>query len=147
MTPRNHTDLPPHDKPTDLPAGPPVGQNPPDNTAKQATAPPPQVQSIGRIVRYRLSAQDATLVNRRRTTGESIAQRMQQSQWSLGAQAHIGNEVKEGDVYPMIIVRVWGDTPSSSVNGQVFLDGSDTLWVTSVMNGTEPRTWQWPPRS
>jgi hypothetical protein len=39
------------------------------------------------------------------------------------------NEVLEGDQYPMVVVRHNDD---GSVNGQVFLDGPDTLWVTSV---------------
>lgn len=39
------------------------------------------------------------------------------------------NEVLEGDEYPMVVVRQNDD---GSVNGQVFLDGPDTLWVTSV---------------
>lgn len=42
-----------------------------------------------------------------------------------------GNPVDTGDVYPMLITRPWGDTPTSAVNGQVFLDGNDSLWVTS----------------
>jgi len=102
---------------------------------------------IGQIVTYTLSGDDATQVNRRRTNGPSIAERIKQDKWPIGAQAHIGNEVQEGQSYPMIIVRVWS---SSCVNGQVFLDGTDTLWALSVNKGVEddlkpgtsqPRTW------
>ena len=32
------------------------------------------------------------------------------------------------------------------VNGQVFLDGNDSLWVTSAKEGTTPGTWCWPER-
>lgn len=109
--------------------------------------------SIGRIVQYRLSAEDAEQVMRRRTTGKSIADRMKMigsdsiPAWPQGAQAHIGNDVVEGDTFPMLIVRVWGDTETSSVNGQVFLDGTDVLWVTSVSVGEGPHTWSWPERS
>ena len=117
-----------------------------------------QIPTIGRIVHYRLSADDATAINRRRTTGHSIAERMkvQISQvecitpllgWPTGAQAHIGNEAKEGDTFPMLITQVWGDTPTCAVNGQAFLDGNDVLWVTSASVGEGPRTWSWPSRT
>lgn len=103
-----------------------------------------QTPSIVRIVRYRLSANDAEVVNRRRTTGVSIAERIKVLMWPVGAQAHIGNGVSAGDVFPMIIVRTWGNDEGSAVNGQVFLDGSDTLWVTSVLKGDYPGSWSWP---
>lgn len=117
-----------------------------------------QIPTVGRIVHYRLSAQDAEQVMRRRTNGKSIADRLKSSvssateedgviyAWPAGAQAHIGNDVKEGDSFPMLIVRCWGDTASSCVNGQVFLDGNDVLWATSVSVGEGPHTWSWPVR-
>lgn len=104
----------------------------------------------GRIVHYVLREADAEAVNRRRTTGGAIAERM-----PIYAQAHItewpfvGNLATAGDVLPMIIARVWPDEYGAGVpgvNGQVFLDGNDTLWVTSVREGTEPGTWCQPPR-
>lgn len=116
------------------------------------------IPTIGRIVHYRLSAEDATQINRRRTTGASIAARMKTLLhtvsdtddkvlgWPVGAQAHIGNEVKEGDTFPMLIVRVWGQSPESAVNGQVFLDGNDVFWATSVCVGDGARTFSWPSR-
>ena len=64
--------------------------------------------------------------------------------WPLGAQAHIGNDAKEGDTFPMLIVKTWGDTETSCVNGQVFLDGNDVLWATSVSVGDGPHAWSWP---
>lgn len=112
-----------------------------------------QVPSIGRIVHYRLSADDVVQINRRRTTRKSIADRMKYGDdplmkaWPAGAQAHIGNDVKEGDVFPMLIVRVWGPSAESTVNGQVFLDGSDVYWTTSVSVGEGPRTFSWPTRT
>lgn len=110
-----------------------------------------QIPTIGRIVHYRLDANDATQINRRRTTGKAIADRIangaQGAQWPLGAQAHIGNEAKEGDVHPMMITKTWGDTPTAAVNGQVMLDGNDVLWATSVAVGEGPRTFSWPTRS
>lgn len=76
----------------------------------------------GRIVLYKLSGEDA-------------------------AQAHIGNAPREGDLVPLLIIRVWSDDPLAAVNGQAFLDGNDVLWVTSRLEGTAPGTWSWPPRS
>ena len=110
--------------------------------------------SIGRIVQYRLSAEDAEQIMRRRTTRQKIADRLafdsgnpMMKAWPFGAQAHIGNDVREGDTYPMLIVKCWGDTETSSVNGQVFLDGNDVFWATSVSVGEGPRTWSWPERT
>lgn len=34
----------------------------------------------------------------------------------------------------------------SGVNGQVFLDGNDVLWVTSVVQGDKPGQWHEPER-
>ena len=100
--------------------------------------------SIGRIVHYRLTEQDAEEINRRRTTSNSIAVRMKAALWPEGAQAHIGNEAHAGEVYPAIIVRVWG---GDCINGQAFLDGNDSFWMLSRQRGTEPGDWDWPPRS
>jgi hypothetical protein len=97
--------------------------------------------AIGRIVHYKLSAEDAAQINRRRTNSYSIADRIKEEKWPLGAQAHIGNEAHEGDIHPMIIIRVWSD---SCVNGQVFLDGTDLLWKTSPLLGEQNGQWNWP---
>ncbi len=129
---------------------------PTTETKQQTSASTALVPTIGRVVHYCLHEDDAAQINRRRTTGASIAERMKQDVttpapppafvWPAGAQAHIGNVVKAGDVFPMIITAVWGTTPESAVNGQVFLDGTDVLWVTSVTVGVGPRYWQWPSR-
>lgn len=120
-----------------------------------------QQPSIGRIVHYRLSANDAEQISRRRTTGASIAKRMQQAVpsadgtaepiygWPAGAQAHIGNSVSAGDIVPLMVVRVWPDEFGPGipgVNGQASLDGNDVLWITSAREGTEHGQWSWPPR-
>lgn len=117
-----------------------------------------QIPSIGRIVHYRLSAQDVEQIMRRRTTGKSIADRMNASTaaveggapaivaWPAGAQAHIGNDVKEGDVFPMMITRTWGESSGSAVNGQVFLDSNDVFWARSRTVGDQPGTFSWPMR-
>lgn len=117
-----------------------------------------QIPSSGRIVHYKLSAQDAEQIMRRRTTGASIAERMRVQVspiecatpilgWPTGAQAHIGNDVEEGNVFPMLITRTWGNTPSAAVNGQVFLDGNDVFWATSRTVGDQPGQFAWPVRS
>lgn len=100
-----------------------------------------QKPTVGRIVHYTLNAEDAAQINRRRTNSFAIAERIKEDKWPLGAQAHIGNEVKEGDIFPMLIIRVWSDT---CVNGQVFLDGTDQLWKTSPTLGDSNGQWNWP---
>lgn len=85
-----------------------------------------QKPTIGRIVHYTLCPDDAVLVGQCR-------------QRSNGAMR--GNAADAGETYPMIVSRVW---PDGSVNGQVFLDGNDSLWVTSVKVGKGPGTWAWP---
>lgn len=101
----------------------------------------------GRIVFYMLNALDVQQITRRRTNSESIRERIEVPapgyRWPEGAQAHIGNPVMPGDVQPMIIVEVSVDR---LVNGQVFLDGNDVLWVTDVPEGSGVGTWAWPPR-
>lgn len=86
-----------------------------------------QRPSIGQIVVYVLSSDDADAINRRRD----------------GSQVHVGNEVSAGDHYPMVITRVWA---YDGVNGQVFLDGNDLYWTTSVAEGEDELTWHWPER-
>jgi hypothetical protein len=85
--------------------------------------------SIGRIVHYALSAYEAERASLRREVAGDV-----------------GNPVSEGDVFPALIVRVWGDSSQSMVNLQVFLDGSDNRWITSVSVGVGPGTYAWPTR-
>jgi len=100
------------------------------------------VPTLGRIVHYTLSEQDAEAINRRRKDARDSAASLDKT----GYVAHVGNDVSAGDVYPLIITKVWGGTPTSAVNGQVLLDGNDTFWATSVAIGEGPRTFAWPPR-
>jgi len=97
--------------------------------------------TVGRIVNYKLSEQDAHEITRRRTNSVLIKEQIKEGKWPLGAQAHIGNPVKEGDVLPMIITAVWSET---CVNGQVILDGTDSLWKKSVQIGDNVDNWNWP---
>ncbi len=108
----------------------------------------------GRIVLYTLSESDANEINRRRTTGPEIAQRIPLERWPLGAQAHIGTDVHAGDVLPAIVVKVHTnvtlpDDVNRPVNLKVQLDGTDTFWAT-VKDESElptPGHWHWPPRA
>lgn len=85
------------------------------------------IPTIGRIVHYTLSERDAAQINALR-----------------GPMTHQANPASEGDVFPMMIVRVWGNTPESAVQGQVFIDGAFTLWATSATPGEGPRHFAWP---
>lgn len=102
------------------------------------------IPSVGRIVHYRLSEHDALAITQRRDD----ARRSRIAHDKTGAVVHVGNPVKAGDVYPMLITRIWAEEPTetTAVQGQVFLDGNDNLWVTSVQQGDGERQWSAPPR-
>lgn len=108
--------------------------------------------TIGRIVLYKLTEQDAASINIRRSdfkafeAGHKHPHEPGQPAAS-GHIAHVGNSASAGDVYPAMVVRTWGDTPGSAINLQVHLDGNDLFWVTSATEGDEPRNWSWPPRA
>jgi hypothetical protein len=93
------------------------------------------VSLLGNVVLFRLSERDAADVNRRR-----LKKRSTPHDWHEGAQRHVGDTVAAGDVFPMIITRCWG-ADDTIVNGQVLLDGSDTLWVTSRARGELNGAW------
>lgn len=93
--------------------------------------------TVGRIVHYILNQADADAINRRRSAKPNWPE------WPEGAIAHVGNTAQNGDTLPMIVCRVWGE---AGVNGQVFLDGNDSLWVTSRHEGNDPGDWHWPVR-
>lgn len=100
------------------------------------------IPTIGRIVQYRVSASDAQAINQRRKDAR------EKLPWHRairsGAQVHVGNDVREDDIYPLIITRVWGDTAASAFNGQLLLDGNDLYWVTSTEIGEGPAKCAWP---
>ena len=90
-----------------------------------------QKVSLGRIVHYTLTAAQAAEAKKQRGVvgGAAVGQRT----------------IEEGNVCPMIITAVW-NAENGTVNGQAFLDGNDSLWVTSVDEGAGPGKWCWPPR-
>lgn len=105
-----------------------------------------QVPTLGRIVHYTLTEYDAARINRRR---DDAHQHLSEHQLNAtGVVVHSGNPVTFGDVFPLVITRVW--TPgseTSAVNGQLLLDGNDTLWVTSTSHGEGQGRFVWPPRA
>ena len=83
--------------------------------------------TIGCIVHYRLSEQDAEKINQRRAVDSGA-----------------GNRAVVDQVFPAMVVRTFG---GPAVNLQVFLDGDDTYWATSRSEGDEQGGhWHWPPR-
>ncbi len=98
---------------------------------------------IGRMVLYRLTEEEALATNKRREDARRNVEKMRAER--PGFQAHYGPHVSEGETRPMVVTEVWPtkDSPlAKGVNGQVFLDGNDTLWVTSVEEGDQPGQWE-----
>lgn len=112
---------------------PTAGPSPVDEPAEAASAGSTTPPTVGQAVLYQLSEEDVKLVNHRRARSARFPQLRRN-----GEQVHLGNTAAAGDTNPMFVVRVW---PDGSVNGQVLLDGNDTLWVTSRQQGDQPGTW------
>jgi hypothetical protein len=104
------------------------------------------IPSQGRIVAYILSVTDAAEINRRRDDARAKLEWHRENK--TGSVVHSGNPVAAGDIYPMVITKVWGSpaTEGTSVNGQLLLDGNDTLWVTSRTQGNGQFHWTEFPR-
>lgn len=111
--------------------------------------------SIGRIVHYTLTAEDAEAINRRRSDFRAFTQKHQTlgsghtvPEGELGRSGHvghIGNETREGEVCPAMVVRVFAPE-TVYANLKVFLDGNDTYWAGSRTEGEGPGHWAWPLR-
>lgn len=116
--------------------------------------------SVGRIVHYVLSDQDADIINKKRADYEAFRASVRGSDIPgvgdpNGHQAHVGNHAAQGQIFPAVIVRMFG---GPNVNLQVWLDGTDTYWATSRPNHEgdavqdvdgliyEAASWHWPPR-
>ncbi len=106
--------------------------------------------TIGRIVHYMLSEQDAASINVQRKDYRAFEAGHKHPHepgqpGATGHQAHYGNDVEAGQTYPALVVRVWGD--GTYGNLQVFLDGNDTYWATSRAEAdamTQLGRWTWP---
>lgn len=90
--------------------------------------------TIGRVVLFTLSDSAVERINYQRKNSQGDLR---------------GNPVQAGEIYPMIISRVWPEETyagGETVNGQVMLDGNDSLWVTSAARADNgfPGTWHWP---
>jgi len=90
--------------------------------------------SVSDIVLYRLTQPNVDAINKRRNDAlkhrnKTWSEELLSPSIDNGYQSHVGNSVLVGDVYPLLVVRVWAE---NRINGQVWLDGNDTLWVTSV---------------
>ena len=98
---------------------------------------------IGLMVLYRLTQANANNTNMRREDAANNIEKMRAER--PGFQAHVGNPVGEGERVPMTITRIDVPTDYASltrVNGQAFLDGNDSLWVTGVAEGDQPGEWE-----
>lgn len=73
--------------------------------------------TLGCVVLYTLTEQDVHAIETNRSNG-------------LGR----GNSQRQGDQVAATVVRVWN---ANVVNLQLHLDGTDTLWKTSVSHETE----------
>lgn len=93
------------------------------------------IPTIGRIVHYTLTQSDAEQINRLRVGFDIL------KPWPTTAQRHVGNLAQQGHMYPAMIVRCWGSTEGSACQLQVFLDGNDTYWATSRIEGEGPSHW------
>lgn len=90
------------------------------------------VPAVGRIVHYKLAEHDVARINEAR-----------RASFEAGGSGRVGNPIRSGEVYPLLICRVW---EHDGVNGQVFLDGNDSLWVTSAAEGDAEGCWHEPER-
>ena len=98
---------------------------------------------IGLMVLYRLTADDEKKTNKRREDARQNLDKMREER--PGFQAHVGHQVSEGERIPMLITIVWPNKFGPNhhgVNGQVFLDGNDSLWVTNAEEGDQPGQWE-----
>lgn len=111
------------------------------------------IPTVGAIVNYTLTQDDADGATRRRTETSPlpVIDATTYFLWPAGAQAHVGNDAHAGDVVPMVVVRVFPADPQANahapgaqtVNGQAFLDGNDVLWVTGVYESVGPKPGCW----
>lgn len=102
-----------------------------NTTNSDPTTAPPQIPSINRVVQYCMSEADVDRAKR-----------------ELKRDGRHGNEPRVGELYPAMIVKVFGDTPGAAFTVQVLLDANFSLWVTSTNITAAPKERHciWPPR-
>lgn len=84
--------------------------------------------TIGRILIYKLSVLDVARIQRTANEGNE-------------------NPHAVGQELPLLVCCVWPNEfgpGKAGVNGQLFLDGQRTLWITSVGEGDIEGRWHWP---
>ena len=96
---------------------------------------------VGLMVLYRLTEDEAEATNIHREDARQTREEIGEPH--SGFQAHVGNMVAEGDRVPMVVTTV---SPSPGhgqpLNGQVFLDGNDSLWVADIFEGDHSGEWE-----
>lgn len=95
-----------------------------------------KVLIIGSLLHYFLTKDDIDKITASRDAIASVHSRFIED--SVGPE---GNPHYEGDVVAMIVTAVHS---SDCVNGQLVLDGNDSLWVTSRTKGEGVGQWQEP---
>lgn len=100
------------------------------------------VPTIGRIVHYMLTQADADAISSRRRDADNHMHTHRSR--ATGVMVHVGEYAYAGNVFPMLIVKTWGQVEGAAVNGQVMLDGNDCLWVRSVIEGNAMGQYSWP---
>lgn len=77
------------------------------------------------------------------TTGRIVILKLTEAQKKELVDNHLSG-VEEA---PAIIVKHWGTNENpGACNLKVFGDSQKDIWVTSVLEGTEPGNWHWPSR-
>lgn len=79
----------------------------------------------GAIVRYCLTIEDCHRIRAQRDSTPAL----------------VGNQPSVGDELPLIVVWTHPDPAAPIVNGQVFLDGNDSLWVYNRPHGVDDGEW------
>lgn len=112
------------------------------------------IPTAGRIVLYKLNTYDAGRINQWRDDAGAFNRSLlvkpePGERGRSGHVLHTGNPVQAGEVYPALVVRVFGppESPDAAVNLKVQLDGDDDYWATSRGEGSHPGQWAWPPRA
>jgi hypothetical protein len=98
---------------------------------------------LGDIVFYYLTTDDVEHISRRRTSSESIRERVEQGTWPYGAQAHIGSPVYTGDRVPLLVTALHPSVGIGleTISGRCLLNGTDELWVRRIPQGLDAGGW------